>query len=211
MIGALAVLLIWSPVRRTALVVAAVVAGFAISGTTAFGDLQQVQVLSERLSSISYSAAGVDPRFIVWKGTPAIIADHPLVGIGGNEFDIVAPRYGLLLGPAAQETFEHAHNIPLTIAAELGLVGLAALLWATAVLLRLLLRTYSRAGPLTRGLVLAIAAAFASLVLQGMVDYTLRSNVIVAVVFLLAGAATVLARSVGVDAAAPDHEAPSSV
>jgi putative inorganic carbon (HCO3(-)) transporter len=196
MVGALAVLVVWRPVRRMALVIAAIVTAFAISGTTAFGDLQQVQVLSQRLSSISYSAAGVDPRFIVWRGTPQIILDHPVFGIGGNQFSYVAPRYGLLFGPAAEETYEHAHNIPLTIGAELGLVGLAALVWATWVLGQMLLHSYARAGPVERGFVLAIAAAFASLILQGMVDYTLRSNVIVAVIFMLCGAAVVLWREI---------------
>jgi O-antigen ligase len=208
--GALAVMLIWPPFRRAVLIAAGVLALFAFSGVTAFGELQQVQLLSERLSSISYSAAGVDPRFTVWRGTPRIIADHPLIGIGGNTFPEIAPRYGLVLGPAAQDTFEHAHNIPLTIAAELGLVGLAALAWVTFALVRLLLRSYRLAHRHERGLVLAVASAFAALALQGMVDYTLRSNVLVAVIFMLAGAAVVLWRSVDPAAGRPDQALASS-
>jgi putative inorganic carbon (HCO3(-)) transporter len=194
--GALGVLLLWAPIRRTALVLTAVVVVFAVTGTAGFGDLQQTQVLTERLSSIRYSAQGVDPRFIVWRGTPQIIEDHPIFGVGGNSFSLIAPSYGLLLGPAAEDTFEHAHDIALTITAELGVVGLAALTWVTLTLLRLLLRTWRFAEQAERGLVLAIAAAYAALALQGVVDYTLRSNVIAAVVFMMGGAVTVLWRHV---------------
>jgi O-antigen ligase len=195
MAGALGVLLLWQPIRYTALVLVTVIAMFAVTGTAGLGDLQQTQVLSERLSSISYSAQGVDPRFAVWRGAEQIIKDHPIFGIGGNSFSLVAPSYGLLLGPAANETYEHAHDIALTITAELGVIGLAALTWVTFTLLRLLIRGWRFGRRAERGLVLAIAAAFASLGLQGVVDYTLRSNVIVAVIFMLCGAATVLWRN----------------
>jgi putative inorganic carbon (hco3(-)) transporter len=194
--GSLGLLLFWRPIRYTAVVLAAVVAVFAVTGTSAFGDLQQTRVLSERISSITYSARGVDPRFTVWRGTPQIIKDHPIFGVGGNSFSQIAPSYGLLLGPAAEETYEHAHDIALTITAELGLVGLAALSWVVFTLLTLLLRAWHFSQGGDRGLVIAVAAAFAALSLQGLVDYTLRSNVIVAVIFMLCGAITVLWRHV---------------
>jgi O-antigen ligase len=209
-IGALGVLLLWQPIRYTALVLSAVVVLFAFTGTAGFGDLQQAQVLSERLSSISYSAQGVDPRFAVWRGTPQIIMDHPVFGVGGNNFSLVAPSYGLLLGPAAEETYDHAHDIPLTITAELGLVGLAAFTWVVVTLLSLLARAWRFSQRAERGLVLAIAAAFAALALQGIVDYTLRSNVIVAVIFMLCGAVTVLWRHVDPKAAAEGQPEASS-
>ncbi len=64
-------------------------------------------------------------------------------------------------------------------------------------LVRLLLRAYRDASGIDRGLVLAIAAALLALTLQGMVDYTLRLNLIVATVMLLAGCAVVLSRLSG--------------
>ncbi len=59
--------------------------------------------------------------------------------------------------------------------------------------MRLLLRGYQR-DPEDRGLLLAVAAAFLALALQGLVDYTLRSAIIVGVVFALCGCAVVLSR-----------------
>ncbi|CAN5518697.1 hypothetical protein BH20ACT19_BH20ACT19_08400 [soil metagenome] len=194
--GALLMMLAWAPFRRTVLVAGAVIAIVALAGANPLGETQEAQVLGQRLGSITYSAGGVDPRFRVWEETPRIIADHPVVGIGQNAFPEVAPRYGILLG---NSTYEHAHNIALTIAVELGLVGLAALVWLVVALTRTLLRAY-RVAPAHRGLVLALAAAFVALALQGVVDYTLRSAVIVGVIFALAGCSSVLARG---DDAAP--------
>jgi len=189
--GALLTMLAWAPVRRIVLVAGAVIAVAAFAGANPLGETQETQVLGQRLGSITESAGGVNPRFRVWEETPRIIADNPLIGIGENAFPEVAPRYGILLGNG---TYEHAHNIALTIAVELGLVGLAALAWLALALARTLLRAY-RAAPAQRGLVLAVVAAFVGLALQGLVDYTLRSAVIVGVIFALAGCSVVLART----------------
>ena len=190
--GALLMMMAWAPFRRTVVVAGVLIVIFASAGANPLGETQEAQVLSQRLGSITYSAGGVDPRFRVWDVTPQIIADHPLIGIGENAFPEVAQRYGLLLENSAS-TYEHAHNIPLTIAAELGLIGLAVLLWLVVALVRVLVRGYRLPGA-DRGLVLAVAAAFVALALQGMVDYTLRSAIIVGVVFALAGCAVVLGR-----------------
>lgn len=198
--GALGMMLIWAPFRRTVLVGAAIVLVLGLSGGNPLGDTQQIQVLERRIESIEYSAGGVDPRFRLWEVTPQIIIDHPLVGVGANAFSDVAPRYGLLLGNSGS-TYEHAHSIGLTIFAELGVLGLAAFLWLVVALAQVLIRAY-RASPRERGLVFAVAAAFVALGLQGLVDYTLRSAIIVGVVFALGGCAVILARG-NEDAEAP--------
>ena len=191
--GGLAMMLLWAPFRRTVAAAALIVLVLALVGGNPLGDTQQVQVLTQRLQSIEYSAEGVDPRFRVWEVTPEIIADHPVFGVGENAFPLIAPRYNLLLGNS-DSTYDHAHNIPLTIAAELGLVGLAALVWFVVVLTRVLVRGYRISRHRERGAVVALAAAFVGLAVQGLVDYTLRASVIVGVIFLLAGCAVVLAR-----------------
>lgn len=190
--GALAVMVTWAPVRRAVVVAGLVVVAFAIAGQNPIGEVQQVQTLSERVSSISYSARGVDPRFGIWERTPDIVADHPLFGVSMNGFPAVGGQYGLL-GPD-QTPYAHAHNIPLTIAAELGLLGLAAFTWLVVQVVRVLGRAYREGARSNRGLTTAVAAALVALALQGMVDYPLRLNAIVAVVFVLTGCAVVLSR-----------------
>jgi O-antigen ligase len=191
--AAVGVMALWAPVRRVALVAALVIVPFALAGASPLGDVQVIDTVSQRISSVEYSAQE-NQRLDIWAATPEIIMDHFLFGVGTGQFAEVAPTYGLV-STVEEGTFEHAHNIPLTIAAELGLIGLAALLWFAVALVRLLTRAYRRASGLDRGLVLAIAAALLALGIQGMVDYTLRLNLIVATVLVLAGCAVVLSRS----------------
>ncbi len=203
--GALAMMALWRPFRRVALVAGLVIVPFAVSGASPLGDVRVVDTVTQRISSVEYSAQE-NQRLDIWEATPEIIADHPLLGVGIGQYSSVAPRYGL--AGAFEGTFEHAHNIPLTIAAELGLIGLAALAWLAVALVRLLLRAYRDASGIDRGLVLAIAAALLALSVQGMVDYTLRLNLIVATVMLLAGCAVVLSRSRGAPRATSAREGP---
>jgi O-antigen ligase len=155
------------------------------------GEVQQTSVVQGRIESVSYAAAGGDPRFAIWRATPEMIAEHPFFGIGANQYPVVSPRYGLFAEDLGG-SYQHAHNIPLTVAAELGLLGLAAVLWATVALARVLVAAYRRQRGFDRGLALAVGAAFTGLALQGMVDYTLSSNTVAAVMFVLAGCAVVL-------------------
>jgi len=192
--GALALMLVWGPFRLVVAAATVVVAILAFAGANPLGEVQQVDTVTQRLSSVGYSAGGVDPRFNIWRTTPQIIADHPVFGVGANEFPLVGPEYGLT---GRMEPYEHAHNIPLTVAAETGLLGLAAFTWAAIVLVGVLIRAYRRTDGVDRGVAVALAAAFSALVLQGIVDYTLRSNAIVAIVFVLAGCAVVTARGGG--------------
>jgi O-antigen ligase len=189
--GALLVMLAWRPFRYAALAALAVVLVLQLGSGSLSGEVQQTAVVQGRIESVSYAAAGVDPRFAIWRATPEMIAEHPFFGIGANQYPVVSPRYGIFAADLGG-SYQHAHNIPLTVAAELGLIGLAALAWATFALARVLVAAYRRRTGFERGLALAVAAAFTGLALQGMVDYTLSSNTVAAVTFVLAGCAVVL-------------------
>ncbi|HKP89337.1 MAG TPA: O-antigen ligase family protein [Thermoleophilaceae bacterium] len=194
--GALLVMLAWRPMRYAALAALVLVLALQVGSGSLSGEVQQTSVVEGRISSVSYAAAGGDPRFGIWRATPEMIYEHPFFGIGANQFPVVSPRYGLF----AEElggSYQHAHNIPLTVAAELGLLGLAALVWATFALVRVLVAAYRRQTGFERGMALAVAAAFTGLALQGVVDYTLSSNTVAAMMFLLAGCAVVLSRTPG--------------
>ncbi len=190
--GALGVMALWQPFRRVVLVIAIVVVPVAISGASPLGDVRLVDTVTQRLTSVE-SSAQANPRIEIWSRTPGLIADHPVFGVGMGQFAEAAPEYGLV-GTLQEGTFQHAHNILLTITAELGLVGLAALCWLIVTLAGVILRGYRRDDRETRGLALAIGAALFALFLQGLVDYTLRLNLIVATVVVLAGCAVVLAQ-----------------
>src|SRR5215218_5208998 len=165
--GALGLMLLWAPFRR-AIVVAVVAAALLYAGGAhPLAAAPEVSTVTQRLNTVRYSAAGVDPRFFVWERTPDVVVDSFPFGVGANNFPLVAPRYGLLLGAAAESPYEHAHNIPLTFLAELGVAGFVAVIWLAVALGKILARAYRHSDSERRGLVLAIGAALLALALQG--------------------------------------------
>ncbi len=79
-------------------------------------------------------------RLAMIKTGGAIIADHPLVGVGPNMIERVYPRYRQ--PDAVKAVNVHLHNVPLQIAAERGLIALAAWAWLVVSLLRSLVRVF---------------------------------------------------------------------
>lgn len=199
----LAVMLRWRPVRRTALVAALLVGALAALQALPASAAEQVDVIFKRIESVKYSGANQsEQRGLMYRTTPRIFLDHWATGVGQNQFPEIGPEYGLI-DPVSGGAFQHSHNILLTIAAELGILGLVALVWLVVALVRALRPACApRAGP-RQGLGIAVAAALFALVVQGMLDYTLRSNAVISLAFVLMGAAAVLARAAQADEEAP--------
>ena len=151
-------------------------------------------MIATRVSSVFGSERTTNPRLRLYEGTPAIIADHPLAGIGAGNFPVVSPLYGLR--DRGGFTFEHAHSIVLTLAAETGLLGLACFLAFLAALVRpaatILRASHARDYPLG----LAAVAAVAGLLASGILDYPLRANVIMAFLLIAVGVIVAVARRV---------------
>lgn len=200
--GALLVLLAWTPVRRVALVLVVLLLGVTLLNANPLGDVQQVQLVVNRLESVrNESSSNADQRSLVYTETPRLIADHWLTGVGALNYPLISPRYGIV-DPVTGLSFEHAHNVVLTIGAEEGILGLIALAWLIVAALRTMRRVCSRSVGAGRGLGLAVTGALVALGLQGVVDYTLRSNIIAALAFVLLGALAVLGREAREDAEA---------
>jgi putative inorganic carbon (HCO3(-)) transporter len=79
-------------------------------------------------------------RLAMLKTGAAIIADHPLTGVGPNMIERVYPQYRQPDAVAAVNV--HLHNVPVQIAAERGLFALAAWVWLVISLSRSLLRVF---------------------------------------------------------------------
>ena len=82
---------------------------------------------------ITDSNYAVLERMAHWQAAVGMWTDHPWLGVGIGNYEPVYPRYAL---PFWSVPLGHAHNYYLNIAAETGIVGLAAyvLLWAVALL-----------------------------------------------------------------------------
>jgi O-antigen ligase/tetratricopeptide (TPR) repeat protein len=105
-------------------------------------------------------------RLSIWQAALAAFARFPLTGVGPFEFSTV---YGLVRLPDAEPTAFHAHSFLLTVAAEAGLVGVAAALfgwWRFGVALgERLWRTGARST-----VAVAIAAGLVGTWVQGLID-----------------------------------------
>ncbi len=84
----------------------------------------------------SMAQAAISQRLALWRDTVELISQHPWVGVGWGQLN-----FAWTLTPLAHrapDVFDHAHNLPLHLAAELGLpltlmvtMVLFAALWGT--------------------------------------------------------------------------------
>ena len=139
----------------------------AASGTTG--------LVSSRLRSGDEGA--LVSRFPLMRGAVAMIADHPVRGVGLGNYGLLTPEYNLdefrRWGPKAS----HVHNIFLAIGAEVGLVGLAAFVWALGAILWRGVGFVRRVPVGLHWLIgLAVLAALSAVLLHNQGDYALLST-----------------------------------
>jgi putative inorganic carbon (hco3(-)) transporter len=112
--------------------------GAVLLGPVLVGMATSADDLLARLESIA--AAGSDPalmsRLEIWGIAFRLVAEHPLLGVGLGNFQaaygkLMVPDLPLLTYPL--ELPEHAHNLFLNLAVEVGLVGVSAFAWLLAV------------------------------------------------------------------------------
>ena len=105
-------------------------------------------------------------RLSIWQAALAMIARFPLTGVGPFEF---GPIYQLLRLPDGEPAAFHAHSFVLTVAAETGLLGVAAVLFGWWRVIAEF-RTRLGAAPLRSTVAIAIAAGLVGTWVQGLVD-----------------------------------------
>jgi O-antigen ligase len=99
-----------------------------------FGDfLPYLGTIDVRGVEVTDANFAVLERMAHWQSALAMWADRPWLGVGIGNYEPVYARYAL---PLWSEPLGHAHNYYLNIAAEAGVLGLAAylLLWGLALL-----------------------------------------------------------------------------
>lgn len=107
-----------------------------------------------------------DIRLKLWASSLAMIADHPLLGVGLDQF---LAYYGDYIHPSLVDTNEaftsHPHNLLLDLWLRLGVLGLLAMLWLVG-------RYFWRVTRQARSSLLAVGllAAMVAAVLHGLVD-----------------------------------------
>ena len=106
-------------------------------------------------------------RLSIWQATLGIIERFPLTGVGPFDF---ASAYAQVRLPDGEPTAFHAHSFLLTIFAEMGLVGVTAVLWAWWRFANILRAQLAAAKPEHVRLALAVAAGLVGTWVQGVID-----------------------------------------
>jgi len=174
-------------------------AAVLIAGTTSLILLGLVffgpEIILSRLTSNDQGSAY--SRITLAQTALAIIKDHPWVGVGLNNYNLVSPQYDV----TAYVRQYVVHNVYLLIAAETGPVGLMAFLGFLAILLIQAWRIISRAPDDTVWVAgVGLFSAFVAVASHSMTDYALLGSLPVSTQFwLLAGLSAALIQRI-------DHE-----
>jgi O-antigen ligase len=144
---------------RPSLVPIAVVLALAVVATLAVPQLRH-RVLGETTSS-----RATDGRTKLVKNGIKVALHHPLVGVGTGGFRCAYAKLTHLRGGCkGQPKAAASHDTPITVAAELGLPGLALFVWLIVAGFLVPFRTAIRAGPtVTRAAALAFGLALVAI------------------------------------------------
>jgi O-antigen ligase len=146
--------------RRLALRVGAIAVGMLVltSGLAIAG------VLPERLNPLRQTGGF---RVDLWLSSLEMVRDHPLLGIGLDNFAYVYQAY-LREGAVAEPNLSHPHNWMLHVWLELGVLGLVAFCWLVLRFWRNVRAAVSSTD--ARWLVAGAAGAMADLLVHGLLD-----------------------------------------
>jgi O-antigen ligase len=126
----------------------------------------------ERFSShFSLSRGTSFIRLQLWESSLRMILDHPLLGVGMDNFLYQYRSSYLLPGAVAEPNLSHPHTLILNFWLQMGILGLAAFLWLATTLARVWLGLWRRAAePWDLAILAGMAGVAVDFVAHGMVD-----------------------------------------
>ncbi len=148
----------WLRGRGVLVAAGVVLAGVALVALAGLLGVERLNVLGE--SSMV--------RVKTWRSALLMVRDHPLVGIGLDQFVRVYPQYiDASLRGSSERFASHPHNVLLDVWLRMGLAGVAAFAWLIVRLFRgLVAGGDGGAGALRVG----VAAALVAALVHGLVD-----------------------------------------
>ncbi len=108
-----------------------------------------------------------------WQAALNMLTDQPWTGVGFGNYAAAYDQYRLLNWPYA---LGHAHNIYLNVAAETGLIGLAAYLIVWLSIFTVTFRTIRRASGIDRALAIGLMGTWVYLSVHMLVDNLYVNN-----------------------------------
>jgi O-antigen ligase len=135
---------------------------------------QYVQFEDVRGVGISDANYAVYERLAHWQAALDMFRDDLWTGVGFGDYEPAYPKYALINWPLA---LGHAHNYYLNVAAETGLIGLAAYLLLWGAIFWQTWRATRRAQGLLRGVAIGILGAWTHLSVHHLLDNLYVNNV----------------------------------
>jgi len=167
------------PVGLALLAVVAVATFFLVPGT-----------LGERIRSVFDPAnKWNEQRVLMWGAGLRMFRDHPITGVGLQDLHALYDQYR---SPLATERAGHLHDVFVQIAAQMGVVGLAAFGWLYASLVRAAgagLKPLLKRRGLAAGLKLGVVAALAGFIVAGLFEWNFGDEELLYPLYLLVGLA----------------------
>jgi O-antigen ligase len=144
-----------------------------VAAVALVGALALVGVLpgGERVRTMLDPASGTGFfRLKLWRSTLAMIADHPVTGVGLDRFLYLYRSRYILPSARGEPDLSHPHNVLLDAWTRLGLAGVAVLAWLLVGFFRAAWRRLRTAAAEQRAEVLGLVAAMAAALAHGLVD-----------------------------------------
>jgi O-antigen ligase len=138
--------------------------GLAAAGLALSSGLALAGALPERLNPLRQTGGF---RLELWSSTFEMLRDHPLLGVGLDNFTYLYQQVYLHEGAAAEPNLSHPHNWLLHFWVELGVAGLVAFGWLLVRYVRLARRALCTE---RRWLVAGASGALADMLVHGLVD-----------------------------------------
>lgn len=110
-------------------------------------------------------------RLQLWQSTLAMIRDHPILGVGLDNFLYLYQQRYILPSALAEANLSHPHNFVLHFWLQLGVIGLAAVLWLIGAAFAAAHRLYNHSDDrLTRAIAIGAAGSLVDFVVHGLID-----------------------------------------
>jgi O-antigen ligase len=136
-------------------------------------------------------------RVHMWEAGLRMLHDHPWTGVGLQDLHSLYERYK---SPGAVEPAGHLHSVYVHVAASMGIVGLAALVFLATGLLRAASRGFREhrrspdAGARFRAAIsLGVTAALVGFLVSGLMEWNLGDEELVDLLYVLVGIAFAMA------------------
>ena len=190
---------------RARLLMAAGLVGVLIALSPLIAGVDSQQEVNSRLKTLVVGASheqSPDSRSSVWRDSIDMVRAFPVFGVGAGSFPDLFARYRR--PPWSPSFWTNAHNDYLETATDLGLVGLALMLWGIAATASRLYRGFNVVNNNAVPVVAALTAGIVAVLVHEFFDFSLRIPA-VAILFAILAALALRLTGLGMRVEHPSH------